>query len=366
MTVGRGRPCRLFAGLPRAEGEVGLEPEDRPDALGLGLLVEAPRGVEIPVVGDREAVHPELLDVAHQIGDPVGPVEQGVFAVGVEVDEGHDGLTAHLVLFSSSPAPRRARRSGTSTAPGGGRAGRPTRPRPASRPPHSPPRPAPPPPRRPSARSWGRLGPAVGRCRIPPGVRRPEPRWWRLIGSERGRQDLRRRPNSTRCPAAPPPRRPAARCPPARLPARRSAAPPAQSTSGSRYDRPARSAPPGTAPRRRHNPAGSRPPAARGPRSHPCARGSSGNGCSSGQTRWKACAPEPPGRRTPASGRPRTGAPGPPRGPIRRDRTGQPTASCSRTPGEPTGDSGDCQNPLSFLILLHSSTPAAGPPETHP
>jgi hypothetical protein len=45
--------------------------------------------VQVAVVGYREAFHPQLLDVCHQVGDPVSPVEQGVFAVGVEMNEGH-------------------------------------------------------------------------------------------------------------------------------------------------------------------------------------------------------------------------------------------------------------------------------------
>ena len=45
--------------------------------------------MHVAVVGDRQAVHAQLLDVRHQLGDPVGPVEQGVFAVGVEMDERH-------------------------------------------------------------------------------------------------------------------------------------------------------------------------------------------------------------------------------------------------------------------------------------
>jgi hypothetical protein len=45
--------------------------------------------MEVAVVGNRQAVHSEAADVCDQIGDPVRPVEEGVFAVGVEVNEGH-------------------------------------------------------------------------------------------------------------------------------------------------------------------------------------------------------------------------------------------------------------------------------------
>ncbi len=91
MAVGGGRPARPLPRLPRAEREICFEPQDRADLLGLGLLVERPRRVHVAVVGDCQAVHAELLDVRDELGDPAGPVEQRVFAVGVEVDEGHSG-----------------------------------------------------------------------------------------------------------------------------------------------------------------------------------------------------------------------------------------------------------------------------------
>jgi hypothetical protein len=43
--------------------------------------------MHVAVVGDRQAVHPELFDMADQLGDPVGPVQKGVLAVGVEMDK---------------------------------------------------------------------------------------------------------------------------------------------------------------------------------------------------------------------------------------------------------------------------------------
>jgi hypothetical protein len=47
--------------------------------------------MHVPMVGDCQTVHPELFDVRDEVGDPVGPVEQGVFAVGMEMDKGHVG-----------------------------------------------------------------------------------------------------------------------------------------------------------------------------------------------------------------------------------------------------------------------------------
>ena len=89
VAVRRRGPRRLLPRRPRPEGQVGLEAEDGPDLLRLGVLVEGPGRVHVAVVGDRQAVHAELLDVRDQLGDPVGPVEQRVFAVGVEMDERH-------------------------------------------------------------------------------------------------------------------------------------------------------------------------------------------------------------------------------------------------------------------------------------
>ena len=113
VAVGGRRPGGLLPRLPRPEREVGLEAEDRPDPLDLGLLVEAPGGVHVAVVGDRQAVHAQPLDVGHQLGNPVGPVEERILAVGVEMDERHGGLAAHRLLDSSS---RRTASSGTPRA----------------------------------------------------------------------------------------------------------------------------------------------------------------------------------------------------------------------------------------------------------
>src|SRR5881628_370587 len=71
-----------------AEGEVRLEAEDGPDLARPGLE-ELPRPVQVAVVGDRERVHAQRLDPVEQVGDPVGAVEEGVLAVGVEVNERH-------------------------------------------------------------------------------------------------------------------------------------------------------------------------------------------------------------------------------------------------------------------------------------
>jgi hypothetical protein len=45
--------------------------------------------MHVAVVGDGQAVHTELLDVRDELRDPIGPVEQRVLAMGVEMDECH-------------------------------------------------------------------------------------------------------------------------------------------------------------------------------------------------------------------------------------------------------------------------------------
>jgi hypothetical protein len=107
MAVRSRGPRGLLLFPPGAEGQIRLEAENRADALRLRLLVEAPGGVEISVIGDGQAVHAQLLDVLHQLGDPIGAVEQGVFAVGVEVNESHvflNSVTVHA-FSPSAPAP---------------------------------------------------------------------------------------------------------------------------------------------------------------------------------------------------------------------------------------------------------------------
>ena len=91
VAVRRRRVGRLLLDAAVAEGEVRLEPEDRPELPGPGLVVKAPRRVEVAVVGDGEAVHAQALHLGHEVRNPVGPVEEGVFAVGVEMDERHAG-----------------------------------------------------------------------------------------------------------------------------------------------------------------------------------------------------------------------------------------------------------------------------------
>ena len=45
--------------------------------------------MHVAVIGHGEAVHAQLPDVADQLADAVGAVQEGVFAVGMEMYEGH-------------------------------------------------------------------------------------------------------------------------------------------------------------------------------------------------------------------------------------------------------------------------------------
>ena len=51
--------------------------------------MEEPRPEHVPVVGERDAVHPQRLHPRDEVGDAVGAVEERVLGVGMEVREGH-------------------------------------------------------------------------------------------------------------------------------------------------------------------------------------------------------------------------------------------------------------------------------------
>ena len=61
------------------------------------------------MVGDREAVHAQRPDVRDQVGEPVGAVEEGVLAVGVEMDERHGFPTGAVESQESRVESRRSR-----------------------------------------------------------------------------------------------------------------------------------------------------------------------------------------------------------------------------------------------------------------
>ena len=71
----------------RPARDVGLDAEDRLDALGLRRLVERDRAIERAVVGDRERIHAVLGGRVHQLRDPAEAVEETELGVHVEVGE---------------------------------------------------------------------------------------------------------------------------------------------------------------------------------------------------------------------------------------------------------------------------------------
>ena len=71
----------------RPAGDVGLDAEDRLDALVLRRLVERDRAVERAVIGDRERIHAVLGRRVDQLRDPAEAVEKTELGVDVEVRE---------------------------------------------------------------------------------------------------------------------------------------------------------------------------------------------------------------------------------------------------------------------------------------
>ena len=71
----------------RPAGDVGLDADDRLDALRPRGLVEGDRAVERAVVGDRHRIHAQLCRRIDQLRDPAEAVEQAEFGVDVEVRE---------------------------------------------------------------------------------------------------------------------------------------------------------------------------------------------------------------------------------------------------------------------------------------
>ena len=59
---------------------------------------------QVAMVGHGEGVHPQPLDLAHQLRDAVRPVEQRVFGVQMEMDEGgrHEGCGLPVLASPST------------------------------------------------------------------------------------------------------------------------------------------------------------------------------------------------------------------------------------------------------------------------
>jgi hypothetical protein len=87
--------------------DVGLAAKDQLHPGLLGLAVEVERAEHVAVIGDRDRVHPEVLDLGEQILHPDRAIEQAVLGVEVQMREpGHDECT-DLSHPSDTPEPRR-------------------------------------------------------------------------------------------------------------------------------------------------------------------------------------------------------------------------------------------------------------------
>src|SRR5207244_4102241 len=99
-----------FAVEPALGGHVGLAADDRLDAGGGGLLVELDGAEQVAVVGDGHGRHAEGLRFLDQGVNLVGPVEETILSMNVEVDElgRHAGfLLVEASFLSATPFYRR-------------------------------------------------------------------------------------------------------------------------------------------------------------------------------------------------------------------------------------------------------------------
>jgi hypothetical protein len=73
----------------RAVRDVHLAADDRLDAHRLHRVVELDRPEHVAVIGDRARRHPELRDFLRELVGTAGAVEERIFCVEMEVNEGH-------------------------------------------------------------------------------------------------------------------------------------------------------------------------------------------------------------------------------------------------------------------------------------
>ena len=87
VRLGAGRGASALA--PVAGRDVRLHADDRLELRLSRLLLELPGGVQVAVIGDRQGGLLELLGAPDQVIDPVGAVEERVFRVAMQMNEGH-------------------------------------------------------------------------------------------------------------------------------------------------------------------------------------------------------------------------------------------------------------------------------------
>ena len=86
-------------------GDVDLAADDRLDAVLFGLAVELDRAGERAVVGEPDGGHLELGGPLRERRDAAGAVENRVFGVDVEVDEGRLGHSGGQRIAGPGPHP---------------------------------------------------------------------------------------------------------------------------------------------------------------------------------------------------------------------------------------------------------------------
>ena len=91
---------------PVAGGDIRLHPDDRVYARLMRFFLELPRGVEIPVIRDCERRLLELERPTDEVVDPVRAVEEGVFGMTMEMNEGH------TLTYERQPQRRKRRHHG--------------------------------------------------------------------------------------------------------------------------------------------------------------------------------------------------------------------------------------------------------------
>ena len=94
-----------------ARRDIGLDAQDRFHARFFRRLIKFDRAVERAVIGERDAIHAELLGARHEFGDLGEAVEQGIVRMDVKMGEfRHDG---YYNTFSIIPAKAMSSRAAT-------------------------------------------------------------------------------------------------------------------------------------------------------------------------------------------------------------------------------------------------------------
>src|SRR5262249_46707882 len=98
-------PSRVaFAAFAR--GDVRLVADDGVDARLFAAAIELNGPIEIAVIGQGDGVHALFFDVRDQLGNPVGPVEQAVVTMAMQVDKWLGHMTRQYEAESKKKSAR--------------------------------------------------------------------------------------------------------------------------------------------------------------------------------------------------------------------------------------------------------------------